>query len=81
MTVIEKDHIYDFLAGLPPEFDQVRVQIFGKEKLTLLNETIAIVWAEQSQRNVMLTDQGVEGSALTIQGNNDNPVAKQTALL
>ena len=28
---IEKNRVYDFLASLNPEFDQVRVQIIGKE--------------------------------------------------
>ena len=28
---IEKDRLYDFLAGLNPDFDHVRVQILGKD--------------------------------------------------
>ena len=28
---IEKDRVYDFLVGLNAEFDQVRIQILGKE--------------------------------------------------
>ena len=39
---IEKDRVYDFLAGLNPEFDQVRVQILGKE------ETISLIRVEES---------------------------------
>ena len=27
---IEQDRVYDFLVGLNPEFDQVRIQILGK---------------------------------------------------
>ena len=45
---IEKDRIYDFFIGLRPKFDQVGVQIFGKEELPSLNETIAIVRAKDS---------------------------------
>ena len=32
---VEKERIYDFLAGLNLEFDVVRVQILGKEDLPL----------------------------------------------
>ena len=73
---IEKDSICDFLAGLWPEYDQVWVQIFGKTDLPSLNETIAIVPAEESQRDVMLKDQAVEGSTLTIRGYKVNSAAK-----
>lgn len=41
---IENDRVYDFLVSLNIEFDQVRVQIFIKELLTL-NETIFIIRA------------------------------------
>lgn len=41
---IENDWVYDFLVSLNIEFDQVRVQIFIKELLTL-NETIFIIRA------------------------------------
>ncbi|RVW46161.1 Retrovirus-related Pol polyprotein from transposon RE1 [Vitis vinifera] len=30
---IEQDRVYDFLVGLNPEFDQVRIQILGKQEL------------------------------------------------
>ena len=30
---IEQDRIYDFLVGLNPEFDQVRIQILGKQEV------------------------------------------------
>lgn len=43
---VEKDRIYDFLAGLNIEFDAVRVQILGKEDLPSLNETIATIRAK-----------------------------------
>ncbi|XP_022731494.1 uncharacterized protein LOC111286004 [Durio zibethinus] len=44
---IEKDRVYDFLAGLNVEFDQVRVQILGKQDLPSLNEVISMVRAEE----------------------------------
>ena len=61
---IEKDRVYDFLAGLNVEFDQVRVQILGKEEVQSLNETISLIRAEESRRGVMLEPQTVEGSAM-----------------
>ncbi|KAK3030477.1 hypothetical protein RJ639_038783, partial [Escallonia herrerae] len=61
---IEKDRTYDFLAGLNIEFDQVRIQILGKEELPSLNETISIINAEESRRGVMLYAQPVEESAM-----------------
>ncbi|GAV81994.1 LOW QUALITY PROTEIN: UBN2_3 domain-containing protein, partial [Cephalotus follicularis] len=35
---IEKDSVYDFLACLNPEFDQVIIQILGKEEIPSLEE-------------------------------------------
>ncbi|KAF5454932.1 hypothetical protein F2P56_024561 [Juglans regia] len=61
---IEKDRVYDFLAGLNVEFDQVRVQILGKEEVPSLNETISLIRAEESRRGVMLEPQVLEGSAM-----------------
>ena len=40
---IEQDRVYDFLAGLNPEFDQVRVQILGKENTPGPEETMGII--------------------------------------
>lgn len=65
---LDKDRIYDFLAGLNIEFDAVRVQILGKEDLPSLNETIAIVRAEEGRRSVMLETHGGEGSAMVTKG-------------
>ncbi|GAV66138.1 LOW QUALITY PROTEIN: UBN2_3 domain-containing protein, partial [Cephalotus follicularis] len=44
---IEKDRVYDFLAGLNPEFDQVIIQILGKEEIPSLEETISLIRAEE----------------------------------
>ena len=46
--------MYDFLVGLNVEFDQVRIQILGKEMLSSLNVVIFMVRAEESRRSVML---------------------------
>lgn len=55
---IKKDWIYDFLAGLNSEFDQVRIQFLGKED-TPLKETISLIRAEESQRSIMLQTQQI----------------------
>ena len=52
--LIEQDRVYDFLAGLNPEFDQVRIQILGKSKVPDFNEVVAIVRSEESRRELML---------------------------
>ncbi|XP_071928019.1 uncharacterized protein [Coffea arabica] len=61
---IEKNRVYDFLAGLNIEFDQVRVQILGKKELSSLNETISLIRTEENRREVMLESKILEGSAM-----------------
>ena len=61
---VEKERIYDFLAGLNSEFDAVRVQIPGKEDLPSLNEVISLIRAEEGRRGVMLESIPGESSAL-----------------
>ena len=51
---IEKDRVYDFLVCLNAEFDQVRIQILGREDVQPLNEVIALIRAEESRRGIML---------------------------
>ncbi|GFZ01178.1 hypothetical protein Acr_14g0008130 [Actinidia rufa] len=63
-SFIEKDRVYDFLAGLNPEFDQARIQILGKKDTPSLEETISLIRAEESRMNVMLEPQIMDGSAL-----------------
>ncbi|KAI0498121.1 hypothetical protein KFK09_021362 [Dendrobium nobile] len=63
---IEKDRVYDFLAGLNAEFDQVRVQILGKEETPSLNESISLICTEESRRGVMLEPKVIESSAMVM---------------
>ncbi|KAI9195707.1 hypothetical protein LWI28_017357 [Acer negundo] len=71
--VMEQDRVYDFLAGLNVDFQQVRVQILGKDELPSLNSAIFMVRAEESRRSVMLQSQPVDGSAMVSkQGSNKN---------
>lgn len=51
---IEGERIYEFLAGLNMEFDEVRVQILGKEELSSLNEAFVIIRREEGRRSVMV---------------------------
>lgn len=54
--LIEKEWIYDFLVGHWSEYDQVRGQIFDKDELPSLDDTIAIIWAKESRKDAMLND-------------------------
>ena len=56
--------MYDFLAGLNVDFDQVRVQILGKDELTSLNSAISMVRAEKSRQSLMLQSLPVDGAAM-----------------
>ena len=66
--VIEQDRVYDFFAGLNVEFDQVRIQISGKDMLPSLNAVISMVRAEESRRSVMLQSLPMDGSAMVSHG-------------
>ena len=45
---IEQDRVYDFLIGLNPEFDQVRIKGFGKQEVLCFNEVVALIRGEES---------------------------------
>ncbi|KAL0406119.1 UNVERIFIED_CONTAM: hypothetical protein Slati_3925800 [Sesamum latifolium] len=64
---VEKDRIFEFIAGLNAEFDQIHIQILGRETLPSLSETFAIIRAEKSRRIVMLDSHTLEGSAMISQ--------------
>ncbi|KAA8545242.1 hypothetical protein F0562_020026 [Nyssa sinensis] len=51
---IEKERTFEFLAGLNPEFNQVRIQVFSKIPIPSLREVYAHVRAEELRRTVML---------------------------
>ncbi|XP_022632117.1 uncharacterized protein LOC111240756 [Vigna radiata var. radiata] len=65
---IEQDRVYDFLVGLNPEYDQVRIQILGKEKVPRLNEVVAIIRSEESRRGLMLETSTTESSTMIAEG-------------
>lgn len=63
-----KERIFEFLAGLNMEFDQVRVQILGKDTMPSLNEVFSLIRAEEGRRTVMLEmpNHHSEGCAMMI---------------
>ena len=44
---VERERTIDFLVGLNVEFDQVQVQILGKEELPSINEVFPIIQVER----------------------------------
>ena len=68
-----------FFVGLNLEFDQVRIQILGKQEVPCFNEVVALIRGEESRRSVMLEPQTLDGSILVAkteyseQGKNDLP--------
>jgi hypothetical protein len=58
---MEIERIFEFLAGLNIEFDQVRVQILGNESLPLLNEVLSLIRAEEGRRIMMLDVPNIKG--------------------
>lgn len=76
---VEKDRIYNFLAGLNVEFDVVHVQTLGRKELPSLNGAIAVL-AEEGRTSVMIELQPIKSLVLvsknTVQhfdGNNGQP--------
>ncbi|KOM56062.1 hypothetical protein LR48_Vigan10g195400 [Vigna angularis] len=64
--VVERGRIFKFLHGLNQEYDPIRVQILGREKLSSLSEVFFMARGEETRRAVML-DGGISniGSAMT----------------
>ena len=54
---LKNNRDYDFLVGLNQEFDQIRVQILGKEEMPSLEEVISIIRSEEGRRSIMLESQ------------------------
>ena len=65
----EQDRVYDFLVGLNPEFDQVRIQILGKPNVPCFNEVVALIRSEESRRGLMLEPQITDNSAMLASNN------------
>ena len=71
---IEQDRVYDFLVELNPEFDQVRIQILGKQEVPCFNEVVALIREEESRMSVMLEPQTLVAKTEYLKkGKNDLP--------
>ncbi|KAH9796154.1 retrovirus-related pol polyprotein from transposon RE1 [Citrus sinensis] len=74
--LVDKDRIYDFLAGLNKELDDVRGRILGTKPLPSIREIFAEVRREESCKRVMLGEPksltAPETSALAVQGSNNS---------
>lgn len=60
--------MYDFLVGLNQEYDQVRIQILEKKKVLGLNEVMAIIHNEGSNRSLMVETPIAGSSTIIIEG-------------
>ncbi|KAG8379348.1 hypothetical protein BUALT_Bualt07G0079000 [Buddleja alternifolia] len=63
-TMLARDRIVKFLAGLNPEYDQIRIQILGKKKLPSLNEVFSMIRSEEHQRIATLDESNIDRSAM-----------------
>ena len=64
LKYVEKERIFDFLTSLNVEYDQVKVQVLGKEDPPPLNEIFSIIRAEEGRMSIMLNTPTIEGSNL-----------------
>lgn len=62
---LEKERVYDFLAGLNPEYDQIRVQVLGREKFPSLHDAYNLVQHEDIRRPSMMPPVASDRSAFT----------------
>ena len=62
--IFERERIIEFLVSLNPEFDQVRIQVLGRDKLPSLNEVFVIIKSEENRRGDMLNEHRSKSSAL-----------------
>ncbi|GAV79525.1 UBN2_3 domain-containing protein [Cephalotus follicularis] len=60
----EKERVYEFIVGLNPKFDQIRVQVLGRVQFPTLQETYNMVQHEETRRSSMLTSGPPDHSAL-----------------
>ncbi|KAL6315434.1 hypothetical protein AAG906_000549 [Vitis piasezkii] len=78
---IEQDRVYDFLVGLNPEFDQVRIQILGKQEVPCFNEVVALIRGEESRRCLMLNPQNTDSSAMVAGSGNNSATNMERVLV
>ena len=76
---IEQYRVYDFLVRLNPKFDQVRIQILGKQEVPCFNEVVALIRGEESRRGLMLEPQSMDSSAMVANGGNNSAINMERA--
>ncbi|KAH9657194.1 retrovirus-related pol polyprotein from transposon RE1 [Citrus sinensis] len=62
--MLEKERVFEFLAGLSSDLDEVRGRVLGKEPLPSTREVFSYVRREESRKNVMMGGSSAENSAL-----------------
>ena len=75
LKYVERERIFDFLAGLNVEYDQVKVQVLGKEDIPPLNELFSIIRIEKG-KSVILNTPTTKGSDLVPMKSNSTPRMK-----
>ena len=60
LKFVQSERIFEFLVGLNVEYDQVKVQVLGKEDLPHLNEVLSIIRAEEGMLCLTLQQQKVQ---------------------
>ncbi|RVW23388.1 Retrovirus-related Pol polyprotein from transposon TNT 1-94 [Vitis vinifera] len=78
---IEQDRVYDFLVGLNPKFDQVRIQILGKQEVPCFNEVVALIRGEESRRCLMLNPQNTDSSFMVAGSGNNSATNMERVLV
>lgn len=52
--MVVKERMFDFLAGLSVEFDQIRIQVLGRDSFPTLKWTNSYIQQEEIRMNPML---------------------------
>ena len=60
LKFVQSERTFEFLVGLNVEYDQVKVQVLGKEDLPHLNEVLSIIRAEEGMLCLTLQQQKVQ---------------------
>ena len=63
---VEKECVYDFLAGLNLEYDQICIQVLGRSPFPSLREAYALDQQEESRRSAMVHSSIQDHSALVV---------------
>lgn len=76
---MEKEVEYQILAGLNVKYDQILVQILGKEEKPSLNKIISIVEEEESRKRVKLETRSTKHFAMITKDSKPHKQAKEAS--